>query len=264
MEEKEQEMTQKGELKWDADDRSFDLNGIRFVTVHGGGGFGEWIPGENSLLFYKTRALVEQYLDWFARLAEPPKGGNLVELGLFDGGSIPFWFEILAPDRHVGIDIRSPRTPGFLGRYLDDENRRGRISMHWGTDQTDATALGGICADAFSDDPIDLVIDDASHLYEQTRRSFEILFPRLRPGSGLYIIEDWAWAHWKGIEEEWKGRRPLTELVSQIVEMAGSTGSGLVLDLFVCSGFVAIRRGWSPSSDFAPFSVEGSIYRHPR
>jgi hypothetical protein len=42
----------------------------------------------------------------------------------------------------------------------------------------------------------DLVIDDAAHVYGQTKRSFECLFPTLAPG-GLYIIEDWAWEHWK-------------------------------------------------------------------
>ena len=39
-------------------------------------------------------------------------------------------------------------------------------------------------------EPLDLVIDDASHLYGPTMASFEVLFPRLRPG-GLYVIEDW-------------------------------------------------------------------------
>ena len=38
------------------------------------------------------------------------------------------------------------------------------------------------------------MIDDASHLYVETKASFEELFPRLRPG-GLFIIEDWASGH---------------------------------------------------------------------
>ena len=46
----------------------------------------------------------------------------------------------------------------------------------------------------FVDESIDLVIDDASHLYVETKASFEELFPRLRPG-GLFIIEDWASGH---------------------------------------------------------------------
>ena len=43
-------------------------------------------------------------------------------------------------------------------------------------------------------DELDLVVDDASHTYEETKASFEFLFPLLRPG-GIYVIEDWSWAH---------------------------------------------------------------------
>jgi hypothetical protein len=46
----------------------------------------------------------------------------------------------------------------------------------------------------FDGGPLDLVVDDCSHLYEPTRASFNELFPRLRPG-GAYVIEDWVWAH---------------------------------------------------------------------
>lgn len=42
--------------------------------------------------------------------------------------------------------------------------------------------------------PLDLVIDDASHLLNETRASFETLFPLLGPG-GLYVIEDWNADH---------------------------------------------------------------------
>ena len=101
----------KEDLLWDESERSFELNGLRFVTVHGGGGYDEWVPGSNSLLFYKTRALVEQYLDYFASLSDPPRGGKLLELGLYDGGSVPFWFECLEPDHRAGLDINVSKKP---------------------------------------------------------------------------------------------------------------------------------------------------------
>ncbi len=34
------------------------------------------------------------------------------------------------------------------------------------------------------------MIDDASHLLDPTRSSFNVLFPLLRPG-GVYVVEDW-------------------------------------------------------------------------
>jgi hypothetical protein len=66
----------KEDVVWDESERSFELNGLRFVTVHGSGGYDEGVPGSNSLPFYKTRALVEQYLDYFASLSDPPRGSR--------------------------------------------------------------------------------------------------------------------------------------------------------------------------------------------
>jgi len=256
-------MIRREDLAWDESDRSFELNGLRFVTVHGGGGYGDWKPGVNCLLFYKTRALVERYLEYFSCLANPPQGGNLLELGLYDGGSVPFWFEILGPDHHAGLDVEVPETSEYLERYLAREDRQGRISLHWGVDQSDEKRLGELCQSSFGEAPLDVVIDDASHLYEQTRRSFELLFPRLRPG-GLYVIEDWAWFHWRGIEEQWRDQRPLTQLVHEIIELAGSTSNHLVLGVHVCSDFAVVRRGWAPAEELAGFSLDQFIYRHPR
>ena len=62
----------------------------------------------------------------------------------------------------------------------------------------DAPVLARRVDAAFGNRPLDLVMDDASHLGPQTRASFETLFPRLRAG-GLYIIEDWSW-HLQGLD----------------------------------------------------------------
>ena len=61
----------------------------------------------------------------------------------------------------------------------------------YGVDQADAPALRRIVADEFAGEPLDLVIDDASHVLDPTRASFNVLFPLLRPG-GVYVIEDWT------------------------------------------------------------------------
>ncbi len=51
-----------------------------------------------------------------------------------------------------------------------------------------------ILDDELDDRPIELVIDDASHRYTETRSSFETLFPRLAPGA-FFVIEDWSGLH---------------------------------------------------------------------
>jgi hypothetical protein len=70
---------------------------------------------------------------------------------------------------------------------VKSRNFDGRIKTYWKTDQADKTRLRTIVETEF-DGPLDLLIDDASHLYRQTRASFEALFPLLVPG-GLSIIE---------------------------------------------------------------------------
>jgi hypothetical protein len=47
---------------------------------------------------------------------------------------------------------------------------------------------------AIQDSALDLVVDDASHLLAPSTATFEMLFPRLRPG-GLFLLEDWSEAH---------------------------------------------------------------------
>ena len=106
------------------------------------------------------------------------------------------------------------------------------------------------------------MIDDASHLYAQTKASFETLFPRVRPG-GLYVIEDWAWFHWRGTEESFRGEIPLTKLITQLTEAAGSSGIALIEELYVTSGFVAVRRGATAREDLGNFRLDDWIYRHP-
>jgi hypothetical protein len=66
--------------------------------------------------------------------------------------------------------------------------------LYYGTDQSDQGRLASILDDEFGDQPLGLVVDDASHRLNETRASFEALFPRLRPG-GLFVIEDWNKQH---------------------------------------------------------------------
>ena len=92
--------------------------------------------------------------------------------------------------------------------------------------------------------PLDLVVDDASHLYGPTKASFEILFPLLRPG-GLYLIEDWAWDHWHEYgspQHPWAFETPPTELVCELVAVAGGNRD-VIQDLTVLAGLVAVTRG---------------------
>lgn len=255
-------MIKKHELVWSTDEGEFTLRGLRFLEVQVSGHRSDLVPGENCFLFYKMRPLVEQYLDWFATLGEL-QSDHIVELGLYQAGSVPFWFEFFAPRKYVGIDLGARPKSRYFDEYASTGERRGRIETHWGIAQDDATELPTLIDDAFGGQPIDIVLDDASHLYSETKGAFELLFPLVRTG-GIYIIEDWAWSHWRGTEQDFSGHRPLTDLVVELIELCGSTGQHVIRDVHVCGGFVAVRRGEAPAKDLEGSFIDRLAYRHPR
>src|SRR5262249_51824114 len=177
-----------------------------------------WELGEECFRFYKTRRLMDQYAAlWQSRRDFRPQ--QILELGMFDGGSLALWYEYFRPEKIVGVDLCQRADSEYFQRYATERSRAGRIKTYWQTDQGDRNRLREIVACEFKG-LIDLVIDDASHRYEQTKTSFETLFPLLRPG-GLYIIEDWSWACWSDLPA---GRLPMgAELPPLIFQLAEAT-----------------------------------------
>jgi hypothetical protein len=253
----------KDDLQWAAGDASFTLHGLDFVSAHWDGQSDGWVAGENCFHIAKTRALIEQYLKYFNELDPRPSLDHIVELGLYDGGSIPFWVEFLGPKKHVGFDWRPEPALPYLDAYLDERGLRDRVTARWGIDVTQRERMLREIRNGFGDEPLDVIIDDASHTYERTLANFEILFPLLRP-RGLYIIEDWAWFHWRGIEADWRDKTPTTQLITELVEAAGSSRVELIESLHVCNGYVIARRGYTSADELQGFALSEFIYRHPR
>jgi hypothetical protein len=216
----------------------------------------DWDLGENCFRFYKTKGLMDDYARlWSWKRDFQPTA--MLELGIWDGGSTAMWFECFRPQKLVAVDIQSRADSPYFRQYVASKGLRDRIKTYWGTDQADRESLKAIVTREFSG-PLDLVIDDASHLYEPTKASFETLFPLLRPG-GLYIIEDWAWGHWEGFDVGPAGTE-LTQLIFELVEAAGSRSEALA-DLGVFRSFVVVERGEADLSGPHGFELEGQIYR---
>lgn len=136
------------------------------------------------LFIIKPAPLLRRYLE----LMNDTRGGAIVELGIAQGGSAAAAALVARPTRLVAIDISEPLDPltDFIGaHHLEDVLR-----AYYRIDQSDKEALNRIAGAEFGNTPIDLVVDDASHRFEPTAASFEVLFPRLREG-GKYLIEDW-------------------------------------------------------------------------
>ncbi len=100
--------------------------------------------------------------------------------------------QLVRPSKLVAVDI-APHPVNALEAFLDAHGLRDSVRPYYGVDQADRRRLTAIVEEEFGADPLDFVIDDASHLRRPTRASFDVLFPRLREG-GLFVIEDWSWS----------------------------------------------------------------------
>jgi len=136
-----------------------------------------------------------------------------------------------------------PDVPKALTHHIETNRLGETLVPCFGVDQGDAEALRAILAREFGDEPIDAVIDDASHPYGPTKASFNVLFPRLRTG-GAYFLEDWGWAHWRGAwQSQWLGEPALTNLVFEASMNVATWGGYMISRVDVQHGFVTIGRG---------------------
>jgi hypothetical protein len=204
-----------------------------------------------DFLLFKERPLVERYVE----LLEELRPGNIVELGIMEGGGTAFLYELARPRRLVAIDRRRP-LGSALRDYLAARDLDRTMRIYDDVDQADRRRLAEIVEEEFDDQPLDLVVDDCSHMYEATRASFNELFPRLRSG-GLFTIEDWPWAHEEPVAEMWADQVPLTRLLLELVVALPSL-PGLISEITINAEAVQIRRG-DASVDPLGFDVVGGL-----
>lgn len=191
---------------------------------------------EERFILLKDRQVLDNYATVFA--AQPPK--TILEFGIFQGGSpalFSLWFDV---DKFVGIDL-SPPVAAF-DEFCRKHPVGQKIRSYYQVSQTDRSRIEAIVAAEFGQLPLDVIIDDASHLYETSRRTFEITFPLLRPG-GTYVIEDWGWAHWPD-SRFFMGETPLSVLIMELVMLCASR-SDLISDIRVFPSFAFIRKAQS-------------------
>lgn len=204
---------------------------------------------------------VERYVELSAQIR--PK--IVVELGIARGGSTALLNELFSPELLVALEI-SPDPVRVLSQYIDDHGVSSVVHPHYGVDQSDRATVARIVGDEIGDRPIDLVIDDASHQYTETRASFETLFPLVRPG-GLFIIEDWNVDQLMGdaidqarhdpssphhaaiVANDANGSAPrvapLTQLAVELILIRGSIGDA-VREVTINENWVVIERGDDP------------------
>jgi hypothetical protein len=162
------------------------------------------------------------------------------EFGIHHGGGALFLTLLLGIEKYVGID-QMARSEMF-DRIMTRAPAGQRITGHFETAQDSLDLIRGIMQAEFGDTPPDLIIDDASHHYELTKRSFEIAFPYLADG-GHYVIENWSWAHWpenQGGGPGWGSVVAMSNLILELVLLLPS--SDVIEAIEVRQGFVVIKK----------------------
>jgi predicted O-methyltransferase YrrM len=147
-------------------------------------GFGGRSSGDR-LFIRKGPSLLERYVE----ICKQFRHGAIVELGIAAGGSTALISLLAQPRKLVAFELHD-KPVAALTEFLDTHRAWSTVRPFYGVNQSDRARLAEIIATEFPDQRLDLVIDDASHLYKETRASFEVLYPHLRPG-GIFIIEDW-------------------------------------------------------------------------
>jgi len=217
-------------LTWQ-DDESFETGGITYVCRPLDGRFPSH-PSRFCLL--KARWQVE----WYEKLLLDLEPRTIVEIGTFDGASAALFTQIARPNKLVTID-RRPESSAALADFMTADGFAGRVAAYGGVDQGDAVHLRQILDEEFHDEPLDLVIDDASHRLDLSRRTFNCIFPHLRAG-GKYVIEDWSWtltATWNTTDDI-----PLTVLVFELI-LACAQRPSAVSNVSVYKNWVVVTRG---------------------
>jgi predicted O-methyltransferase YrrM len=234
------------------------VDGTTFLVDPQGAGRGETGDG---LVLFKPHWMVERY----AALRDQVDATNIFELGIFAGGSTALLALLFRPLRLVAIEF-NPQPVPKLDAFIKERGMSEAVRPYFGVDQADRPRMEEILAREFGAEPLDLVIDDASHLLDETTASFNLLFPRLRPG-GLFVIEDWSWQHHleakvaaalrsnketrdtvapPGPDAALPDNDQLSRLVIELV-LTAAYSDGVVAELTgMRQGWVVVRRGDAP------------------
>jgi SAM-dependent methyltransferase len=196
------------------------------------------------IVILKDRDFLDNIYRRLLRALQPQR---IFEIGFFQGGMPLFLADMVSPEKIVGIDWYPPSEA--LEHIIVHAQLSDTVKLYGQVLQNDSEQIRRILAAEFGDQPLDLIIDDASHEYENSKACFEEYFGYLRPG-GKYVIEDWGWLHWPG--NEWQsdqsyfwGKPAMTNLLFEIIMASASANPGIIAKIEVLSwACVVITRGY--------------------
>jgi hypothetical protein len=200
-------------------------------------GFDVELSSDRTITLFKHPQFVRSYLE----LLSDVRVENMIEVGIWDGGSAVFFWNLLKPAKLCCIELKD--SAPHLSRYIGKQQIGDSFPVYFGVDQSNKTRIGEILAREFECKTLDLVIDDASHLYSPSRATFEAIFPRLRSG-GLYVLEDWKTnllLPYHGGDDK-PDHPPFHQLVHEILDLS-MRFPGVIPTVKCFHNFVVVERG---------------------
>lgn len=128
---------------------------------------------------------------------------SVLEIGVKDGASLRMWRDYFPNGEIHGIDV----VPDTV-RHAGD-----RIHVHIG-DQRDRVFLE---ATAEQTGPLDIVLDDGSHRYQDQSASLRTLWKHVKPG-GIYIVEDLHTSYLEDFGMGYRRRESTVEMLKELID----------------------------------------------
>lgn len=222
-------------INW-LDQATFEMGGHKITMDYEMGG-SKRLSEASDFTMMKSRDFLNKYLEH-----KDEDFKRILEVGVYQGGSFVFLDQLFQPEKMAAVELSEYAIPA-LEAYT--AQRPESLKVFWGTSQDDEAAVETI-VNSFIGGEIDLVVDDASHFYDQTKSTFKVAFPRVRPG-GLYIIEDWAWSFQEPYQEPghpWENVHSLANLVIDLMEEMAL--GPLIKNIEVSPHMMKIRRSEHP------------------
>jgi hypothetical protein len=161
--------------------------------------------GHRGRLIHKWHHFMPLYDRYFDPLRRRDRPVRLLEIGIADGGSLELWRGYFGKDAAIsGIDI-SPACAAYDGEL----GNRVRIGS-----QSDPAFLRAVVEEMGG---LDIVIDDGSHMSQDMRASFDVLFPLMAEG-GLYVAEDLHTAYWRNFGGGYNSKRSFIGLCKTLID----------------------------------------------
>jgi len=133
---------------------------------------------------------------------------SFLEIGVWNGGSIPMWKEYFAPGSKLTFIDINPACAAHADRDAIVEIGN----------QADSGFMESV---AEKHGPFDIILDDGSHVNMHQIASFSYLWPHLK-NQGLYIVEDCHTSYWPGFGGGFRNEASYIEFSKRLVDRTNS------------------------------------------